>query len=98
MPANNLARWRRLRGWSQAELADRCEVHQVQISRIEAGRIDPRLSTALRIYDGFLSDYQTPIWWPDLTFEALFYPTPVEPELERLEEEMPRRSDRQRVT
>jgi transcriptional regulator with XRE-family HTH domain len=42
------ARLRRLRkalGWSQAELATRAKLTRVYITRLEAGRQDPSLST-----------------------------------------------------
>lgn len=36
-------------GWSQQELAERCDVTQADLSRIENGRLDARWSTIQRI-------------------------------------------------
>ena len=33
-----IAELRKLKGWTQAELAERCETHQGNIARIEAGK------------------------------------------------------------
>lgn len=48
-----LTAWRRAVGWTQAELAQRAGVRAATISEIEAGKIDPRLST-LRAIAGAL--------------------------------------------
>jgi DNA-binding XRE family transcriptional regulator len=45
----SLAQLRLRRGWSQAELARRVETSQPYIARLEAGRVDPQLSTVRRI-------------------------------------------------
>jgi transcriptional regulator with XRE-family HTH domain len=37
---------------TQAELAQRAQVSQANLARIEAGKIDPQLSTLKRIYEG----------------------------------------------
>lgn len=38
-------------GWSQQELSDRCELHLTEISRLENGHRNPRLSTIVKIAD-----------------------------------------------
>jgi transcriptional regulator with XRE-family HTH domain len=44
-----LREWRKRRGWSLRQLGERSGVSFVNISRIEAGKLDPRLSTLERL-------------------------------------------------
>lgn len=44
-----LRKWRERRGLSLRRLAEVSGVHYVTLARIEAGRLDPRLSTLLRL-------------------------------------------------
>jgi len=44
-----LREWRVLRGFSLRALATRSRVHYVTLAKIEAGLIDPRLSTLLKL-------------------------------------------------
>ena len=44
-----LKEWREKRGWSVRKLGERAGVHYVSIVKIEVGRLDPRLSTLLRL-------------------------------------------------
>lgn len=48
----NVRKARVERGWTQEELADRTGLAVVQISRIERGRREVRLSTIVRLLDG----------------------------------------------
>lgn len=48
---NSLRLARELRGWSQRELADRAGLKQAQISRLESGKREPRLSTVRALAD-----------------------------------------------
>jgi HTH-type transcriptional regulator/antitoxin HipB len=43
---------RRQRGWTQEELSARTDLAVVQISRIERGKREIRLSTLIRLLDG----------------------------------------------
>ena len=43
---------RNQRGWTQEELSDRTKLAVVQISRIERGKREIRLSTLIRLLDG----------------------------------------------
>ncbi len=43
--AEAVKHWRGVRGLSQRELAERADVGQVLIARLELGQTDPRLST-----------------------------------------------------
>ncbi len=47
-------------GWTQAELADRADVAQADISRIENGRLDARWSTIQRISEALESSTEAP--------------------------------------
>jgi len=44
-----LKEWRERRGLSQRKLGELSGVHYVSIVKIEAGRLDPRLSTILKL-------------------------------------------------
>jgi len=44
-----LKEWRERRGLSQRKLGELSGVHYVSIVKIEAGRLDPRLSTVLKL-------------------------------------------------
>jgi transcriptional regulator with XRE-family HTH domain len=44
-----LRQWRERRGWSLRELGERSGVSYVTIANIEAGKLDPRLSTLERL-------------------------------------------------
>jgi transcriptional regulator with XRE-family HTH domain len=48
----NIRRIRRAAGWSQMELSDRCGLHFSEISRLERGRRDARLSTIVKLAHG----------------------------------------------
>ena len=50
--AANLRRLRTAAGFSQIDLADRCEMHFTEISRLERGQRNPRLSTIVRLARG----------------------------------------------
>ena len=45
----NLKKWRERQGLSQRELALKSGVHHVSIARMEQGRLDPQLSTLLKL-------------------------------------------------
>jgi transcriptional regulator with XRE-family HTH domain len=47
--ADAVKHWRALRGLSQRELAERADVGQVLIARLELGQTDPRLSTVEKL-------------------------------------------------
>ena len=47
--AENVRRARRRRGLSQERLAFACRLHRTEISLLERGERDPRLSTVVRI-------------------------------------------------
>ena len=44
-----LKEWRERRGLSQRKLAELSGVHYVSIAKIEMGKLDPRVSTLLRL-------------------------------------------------
>jgi transcriptional regulator with XRE-family HTH domain len=46
-----LKEWRDKRGLSVRKLAELCGVHYVSIVRLEGGRLDPQLSTLLKLCD-----------------------------------------------
>lgn len=50
--AENVARLRRRKKLSQAQLAQRTGIHYTEISRIERGLRDPRLTTIARLAHG----------------------------------------------
>ena len=50
--ADNLRRLRRQAGMSQEELADACGVHRTEVSLLERGGRDPRLTTLVRLARG----------------------------------------------
>jgi putative transcriptional regulator len=60
---NRLRELRAARRWSQADLADRCQVSRQAINAIETQRYDPSLPLAFTIADVF-----------DLTIEEIFLP------------------------
>ena len=60
---NRLRELRAVRRWSQADLADRCEVSRQAINAIETERYDPSLPLAFTIANVF-----------DLTIEEIFLP------------------------
>jgi transcriptional regulator with XRE-family HTH domain len=41
------------RGWTQERLAEEAELNSVQVSHIERGRNDPKLTTVLRLASAF---------------------------------------------
>lgn len=47
--AANIIALRTKRGWSQQELADRCEISRPRIAEIESGRFNPTVDTIDRI-------------------------------------------------
>src|SRR5262245_25469304 len=51
--ANAVAQCRRVRGWSQALLAERSGVSRTEISAIETGRLVPSVAVALRLANAF---------------------------------------------
>src|SRR5262249_18515731 len=48
-PTTSIAQHRIARGWSQAELASRCDVSRTEISGIETGRLVPSVTVGLRL-------------------------------------------------
>jgi transcriptional regulator with XRE-family HTH domain len=50
--ADDLATWRKLRGVTQAQLADRADVHRDTISRLERGDGGVSLENVLRVLRG----------------------------------------------
>jgi putative transcriptional regulator len=60
---NRLRELRAARRWSQADLADRCQVSRQAINAIETERYDPSLPLAFTIADVF-----------DRTIEEIFLP------------------------
>jgi putative transcriptional regulator len=60
---NRLRELRAARRWSQADLADRCQVSRQAINAIETERYDPSLPLAFTIADIF-----------NLTIEEIFLP------------------------
>jgi putative transcriptional regulator len=65
---NRLRELRAARRWSQADLADRCQVSRQAINAIETGRYDPSLPLAFTIADVF-----------SLTIEEIFRPDRADP-------------------
>jgi transcriptional regulator with XRE-family HTH domain len=49
MIGNEIRRLRRRRGWTLRELAERSGIAEPNISQIERGRVDPRLSSLQRL-------------------------------------------------
>ncbi len=49
--AEAVKHWRAFRGLSQRDLAERADVGQVLIARLELGQTDPRLSTLVKLTD-----------------------------------------------
>jgi transcriptional regulator with XRE-family HTH domain len=50
--AKNLRRERERAGLSQEALAERCDLHRTEISFLERGQREPRLSTIVRLAKG----------------------------------------------
>jgi transcriptional regulator with XRE-family HTH domain len=50
--AGDLRTWRKLRGLTQAQLADRCDVHRDTIGRLERGDGGVSLENVLRVLRG----------------------------------------------
>jgi transcriptional regulator with XRE-family HTH domain len=48
----NVRECRTRRGWTQEQLAERCEMHTLEISRYERGGRDMRVSTVARLAKG----------------------------------------------
>jgi transcriptional regulator with XRE-family HTH domain len=46
-----LKEWRTKRGWSLRELAAESGVHHMSLYRLESGKLDPQLSTLLKLCD-----------------------------------------------
>jgi putative transcriptional regulator len=65
---NRLRELRAARRWSQADLADRCQVSRQAINAIETERYDPSLPLAFSIADVF-----------ELTIEDIFLPDRADP-------------------
>jgi putative transcriptional regulator len=65
---NRLRTLRAERRWSQADLADRCQVSRQTINAIETERYDPGLPLAFTLADIF-----------SLTIEEIFFPNRSEP-------------------
>ncbi len=61
---NRLRELRAVKGWSQAELANRLEVSRQTINAIEKGRYDPSLPLAFKLADVF-SDRIENIFHPE---------------------------------
>ena len=53
MLGQNIRRLRRQKGMTQEQLAEKADVGQKQISKIESGRVHAKLSTYLRIANAF---------------------------------------------
>jgi transcriptional regulator with XRE-family HTH domain len=51
--AANTIRLRKLKGWSQDELASRAGISRVQINRIENAHVDPRATAIFSLADAF---------------------------------------------
>ncbi|MEU5696498.1 helix-turn-helix transcriptional regulator [Actinosynnema sp. NPDC020468] len=64
---NRLRELRAARRWSQADLADRCQVSRQAINAVETGRYDPSLPLAFALADAF-----------GLTIEEIFRPDRAE--------------------
>jgi transcriptional regulator with XRE-family HTH domain len=59
-PGHTIRERRTQLGWTQAELAQRSDVAQADISRIENGRLDARWSTIQRISEALESSTSAP--------------------------------------
>jgi len=59
-PGHTIRERRTQLGWTQAELAQRADVAQADISRIENGRLDARWSTIHRISEALVSSPDAP--------------------------------------
>jgi predicted transcriptional regulator len=59
-PGHTIRERRTELGWTQAELAERADVAQADISRIENGRLDARWSTIQRISEALVSSTDAP--------------------------------------
>jgi transcriptional regulator with XRE-family HTH domain len=59
-PGHTIRERRTELGWTQAELAERADVAQADISRIENGRLDARWSTIQRISEALESSTNSP--------------------------------------
>jgi transcriptional regulator with XRE-family HTH domain len=46
---SNLRAARKERSWTQIELSERSGVHATEVSRIEAGKRDPQVSTVVKL-------------------------------------------------
>ncbi len=66
-------------GLTQSELADRADVSQPLIARIEGGDVDPRLSTLRRIVNALEKAESDVVRAKDLMNEAVVSVTPEEP-------------------
>ena len=51
MFGRNLRERRVAAGWSQEELSDRSDLHLTEISRLENGHRNPRMSTIIKLAD-----------------------------------------------
>jgi SOS-response transcriptional repressor LexA len=83
--ANRLKDLRRRLGWTQSELAKICTVHQVQISRWEAG-LDVPSSQALLAIGRAAGDPEKAWWWGQagLSQNELANQGPNEPDIRRI--------------
>lgn len=68
----NVRRSRQERGWTQEDLAAKTNLAVVQVSRIERGKREIRLTTLVRLLDGL--DEQ-----PDALLQGLLRQTPDDP-------------------
>jgi transcriptional regulator with XRE-family HTH domain len=69
----NVRRAREQQGWTQEDLAFKTKLAVVQISRIERGKREIRLTTLVRLLDGL--DEQ-----PDALLQGLLRQTPPDPQ------------------
>lgn len=51
-----IIQWRKMKGLTQGQLADRCNTTQQTIAKIEQGSVDPKLSTLQKIADALEQD------------------------------------------
>src|SRR5690606_11316755 len=56
---------RKARGWTQGQLAELCDTTQQQIAKIEAGVVDPKLTTMRRLADAFGCEVPGLFWTRD---------------------------------
>lgn len=61
---NRLRELRTVRGWTQADLAERLEVSRQTVNALETGKYDPSLPLAFRIADLFKTPIES-IFCPD---------------------------------